>query len=110
MKEHYSSVEDFKSEYSYGRLFSWESMDGNEKFMGLEFQYKDHYYRICREPNGVFHVMEMIEKKTSYPCCDYFEDIGWYGSIDELLDNCVINAEKFQTVIISPELVILSKD
>ena len=78
--------------------------------MGLEFLYKSHYYRFCREPNGLFHVMEMVTQKKRYPDCDSFKDIGWYRSMDELLENCLINEERFKDVIVSEELRILSRD
>lgn len=110
MKENFTTLDDFRNEYSYGRLFSWESPDGEEKYMGLEFLYKGHYYRFCKEPNRLFHVMEMITDKKSYPDCDSFRDIGWYKSMDELIENCSIHTERFKDVIVSRELVILSKD
>ena len=78
--------------------------------MGLEFLYKGHYYRFFREPNGLFHVMEMVTQKKRYPDCDSFKDIGWYRSMDELLENCLINEERFKDVIVSEELRILSRD
>ena len=110
MKENFTTIDDFKNDYSYGRLFSWESPDGEEKYMGLEFLYKSHYYRFCREPNSLFHVMEMVTEKKRYPDCDSFKDIGWYRSMDELLENCLINEERFKDVIVSEELRILSRD
>lgn len=110
MKENFTTIDDFKNDYSYGRLFSWESPDGEEKYMGLEFLYKGHYYRFCREPNSLFHVMEMVTEKKRYPDCDSFKDIGWYRSMDELLENCLINEERFKDVIVSEELRILSRD
>ena len=58
----------------------------------------------------MFHVMEMMTKERKYPDCDSFRDIGWYRTIDELLENCQIGEEPFHSVITFPELVILSRD
>ena len=54
--------------------------------------------------------MEMMTKEKKYPDCDSFRDIGWYRTIDELLENCQIGEEPFHSVITFPELVILSRD
>ena len=65
---------------------------------------------LLSEPDGMFHVMEMMTKERKYPDCDSFRDIGWYRTIDELLENCQIGEEPFRSVITSPGLVILSRD
>lgn len=117
-KNEYKSLDSFIYEYSDGKAFSWQDPNGIERFMGLEFCYKGHYYRLCREPldcvpeteSGRFHVMEMMMKKEEYPSCDYYEDIGWYDSLQSVLDNCFLQDTPFKTVIMADDTEILSKD
>ncbi len=69
-KNEYTSIDTFIDEYATGKSFSWQSPDGVERFMGIEFLYNGHYYRLCNEPKGCepegargqFHVVEMIFK------------------------------------------------
>lgn len=46
----YNNLDEFIDEYATGKSFSWQNSDHKERYMGIEFSYKDVYYRICREP------------------------------------------------------------
>lgn len=37
----YTSPETFIDEYATGKSFSWQNPDGVERFMGIEFCYRD---------------------------------------------------------------------
>ena len=45
----YTNLEEFIYEYESGRSIPSDNSD-RQKFMGIEFRYKDVYYRMCREP------------------------------------------------------------
>lgn len=119
----YNSFEDFYYEYAYGPAFSWEDENHIRRFMGIEFKYNGRYYRMCREPLteeeypvlpdgriGLYDVMEMHCAKTTYPGCDYFETLGWYANLDDLLEQCYLQGKKFREVIMADETEILSQD
>lgn len=119
----YESLDDFIYEYSVGREFSWQNEEQRERFMGLEFEYGGVYYRLCREPfeegytpilpngkPGLYNVTIMHCKKYGYPSADEFESIGWYDSMDSLLNDCFINDKSFREVIMDDETQILGKD
>ena len=90
---------------------------------GIEFRYKDVYYRMCREPQdeknviilpdgrtGQYDVVILHCEKTGYPMSESFELIGWYSDLEDVLDNCVIQGRKFRDVIMDDETEILGKD
>ena len=117
-KNEYKSLDSFIYEYADGKAFSWQDPNGIERFMGLEFCFEGHYYRLCREPidcvpkeaSGRFHVMEMIMIKEEYPLCDHYADIGWYDSLQSVLEKCILHGTSFKTVIMADDTEILSKD
>lgn len=119
----YNSLDDFIYEYSVGREFSWQNSDHRERFRGIEFKSKGIYYRMCREPyddknspvlsngkKGIYNVMIMHCEKTGYPTADCFESIGWYDSLDSVLETCILNGHKFAEVIMAEDTQILGKD
>ena len=99
----------------------WNPSEG--KWLGLEFEYKGKIYRFQTGPmfekekpvlpngkQGEFCVYEMVCKKESYPFCDRYELIGWYSDMDDVLENCVIDGEKFKNVIQDDNTRILAQD
>lgn len=118
-KNIYTSLETFIDEYATGKSFSWQNPDGVERFMGIEFCYRDYYYRLCNEPKGCvpegakgrFHVVEMIiEKGERYPFYDHYDEIGWYATLNDVLKECMIQNTPFEEVIMDTETEILSQD
>ena len=119
----YSSLEQFVYEYESGRAPSIDD-EHPRKFMGIEFYYHGTYYRMCREPFdsdderpklengklGYYEVTIMHCDTVDYPSCDYFESIGWYSDIYDLLDHCIINGKPFREVIMADETRIMSQD
>ena len=111
----YTNLEEFIYEYESGRSIPSDNLD-RQKFMGIEFRYKDVYYRMCREPQdeknviilpdgrtGQYDVVILHCEKTGYPMSESFELIGWYSDLEDVLDNCVIQGRKFRDVIMDDE-------
>ena len=110
-KNEYNNLNEFIYEYDSGRHSSIDDNHGR-KFMGIEFKYKNIYYRMCREPENYkpYQVSIMHCDKFGYPIADEFEIIGSYNDIYDLLDNCIIDNEYFKVVIMDDSTEILSQD
>ena len=119
----YESLDEFIYEYCKGREFSWQNEEHKERFMGIEFLYNGVYYRMCREPYnekmtpilnngkpGLYDVMIIHCKKSGYPVAEQFEILGWYESLEDVLDNCILQGKPFRKVIMDDSTRILSKD
>lgn len=90
--------------------------------MGLEFKYKDSYFRMCREiitneeavllddKKAVYHVMIMKFTKHHYPIADEFVTVGWYADMNSLLNECTIMGKSFREIVSDDDTEILSKD
>jgi hypothetical protein len=110
----YENLEQFIYEYNSGRMASNENHA--RKFMGIEFLYKNIYYRMCREPlfedkNSAFYQVSIMHcEKFGYPIADEFEILGNYKDIYDLLDNCIISGKSFKEVILDDKTKILSQD
>ena len=122
-KNEYNTINEFVYEYCKGREFSWENSDLRERYMGIEFCNKGVYYRMCREPYdperspilkngkpGLYKVMIMHLGQGGYPVANSYECVGWYDSMDSLLDDCVLQGKTFRDVIMDDETEILGKD
>lgn len=122
-KNEYKTIEEFVYEYCKGREFSWDNSDLRERYMGIEFCNGGIYYRMCREPYdaerspilengkpGLYKVMIMHLGQGGYPVADSYECVGWYDSMDSLLDKCIIQGKTFRELIMDDETEILSKD
>lgn len=118
----YHSLNQFIYEYESGPAPSLDD-EHPRKYMGIEFKYHGQYYRMCREPLsdderpklsdgrlGFYEVSLMHCEKESYPGCDYFESLGWYSDIYDLLENCYIDGHPFKDVIMADETQIMSQD
>lgn len=117
----YNSLQDFIAEYTGGEKMYWD--DGTVHYIGIEFMYNGVYYRMCGHPclekdfpilpngkKGKYTVLIMHCKKQHYPGYDFYESIGWYADMDDLLENCIIQGKKFRDVIMDDSTEILSKD
>ena len=100
----------------------------SESFIGVEFKFRANFYRITRVPTlddegtlslrkkfnkkvGKYEVMKLPIKK--YP--DHYEEtldifIGIYDTIDDLLENFLIEGVVFKEVVTSSETVFLGFD
>lgn len=118
----YHSLDQFIYEYKNGPAFSVDE-EHPRKYMGIEFKYHKHYYRMCREPLsdkerpklsngrlGFYEVSLMHCEKKGYPICDRFESLGWYSDIYDVLENCHIDGHSFKEVIMADETQIMSQD
>lgn len=118
----YNNLDEFIYEYDSGRSIPSDNLD-RQKFMGIEFKYNGTYYRMCREPQdnndivilndgrpGVYDVMILHCENTGYPMSERSELIGWYADLDDVLDNCIIQGQKFRDIIMADVTEILGKD
>ena len=119
----YEALDDFIYEYEQGKEFSWQNDEHRERFMGIEFSYKNRFYRMCREPYdemntpvledgnpALYDVMIIHCEKRGYPRVDRYEVIGWYRNLQDVLDNCIIDARPFKEIIMDDQTAILGKD
>ena len=97
-------------------LFLGKTLIGQKGSWVQSFFYNGHYYRLCNEPKGCepkgargqFHVLEMIFKNgEKYPGYDHYDEIGWYASLYEVLNECWIQNRPFREVIMDPDTEIL---
>ena len=118
----YSCLEDFIYEYESGKSIPSDNLE-RPKYMGIEFKYKDTYYRMCREPMdennkvilddgrvGRYDVMITHCEQTGYPLAESFELIGWYADLNDVLENCILQNKKFKDVIMGDMTEILGQD
>lgn len=105
----YNSLDEFIDEYGSGE---WNPSLGH--YIGIEFKYKNKSYRMCCEPNqgyskeeakAPFHVYQIIDIDKS----EYLT-IGMYSSLQEVLNNCLIDGVLFKDVIMDDSTYIDSKD
>ena len=119
----YNSLEEFIFEYCKGREDSSSNNEHKQRFMGIEFKSNGIIYRMCREPfdekytpilpngkPGLYNVMIMHCEKKGYPMADTFESIGWYDSLESMLDSCKLGNNLFKEVIVAEDTEILGKD
>lgn len=115
-KNEYDTLDEFCREYDE---VDYKNQRG---FMGIEFTYRDVYYRMCREPipetdrpilsngkRGRYRVVIVHWKDGWFSDFEY-ELIGWYEDINDLLDNCRLGDMKFKDVIMADETEIIGKD
>lgn len=93
---------------------------------GIEFKYKDRIFRITRDSTGRESELKQRFNKTSSAYIQFFEipiqqypdasgiDIdlylGFFDSINELLDEGNINGIKLRDILVSEETVVLAID
>lgn len=120
-KNEYDDLEQFIYEYCSGPAPSDDTH--GRKYMGIEFEYHKTYYRMCREPLddaerpvlannklGYYNVTIMHCDTMGYPMADYFESIGWYSDIYDLMEHCIIGGKTFKDIIMADDTVILGQD
>ena len=110
----YSNLQEFIDEYDY------ESQKDCEKHIGLEFKYAGINYRMCCEPipekdlpildDGKIgrYDVNIIHWKTDTEF--EYELIGWYSSLEDLLNNCKIGDKSFKEIIMDDNTEITGKD
>jgi hypothetical protein len=99
----YSSIEKFKDEYTGVRD------PKNGKWIGLEFCYKNTYYRLNYE--NVITIQKMtFEKCETYPIVSGYELLGNYSSMDECLSNFKIGDKCLEFILTSDDVEFLGKD
>lgn len=112
----YNNLQEFIEEYD-GKKYK-----AHRSFIGIEFTYRNIYYRMCREPladdelptlsdgtKGHYRVVIVHWKNGWFSDFDY-ELIGWYHNIEDLLNNCNLNGQPFRDVIMANETKIIGKD
>lgn len=107
----YNSFEEFYEEYNHDR----DVLNGH--YIGLEFKYKEKYYRLSHDFSNSdqnneykYFAYEIIQDKNS----SYFEGLhkllGKYHNLDEALNEWIIDEKQFKEVIMLDETKILGKD
>lgn len=104
----YKNLDQFIEEYRYDRdIFL-------EHYTGIEFKYNDKYFRLSHEYSN--NNNSEVFKYYLYEIKDYKNDkisyinIGKYRDLDEVLDNCLIDGNKFKEIITNEKTIILGKD
>ena len=115
-KNEYHSLQEFVEEYD-GKEYK-----DQQSFIGIEFTYNNVYYRMCREPfppdafpilpdgrKGRYRVV-IVHWKDGWLSDFEYELIGWYATLDDLLNICMIQGRPFAEVIMDDATKIISKD
>lgn len=113
---YYSNLQQFYDEYSDIPIANIR------KFIGIEFIYKNKYYRMCNEPkgsgvpcdsNGTELSFAVYEVDWHGNICGHnftYTPLGFYHDLDEVLDNCIIQGRKFKDIIMDDNTEIISQD
>lgn len=123
-KNGFESLADFCKQYEQG---DWTTciIDGKEiiHWGGLEFQYDHKYYRLNRfasEANefpilqngkkAQYEVFICHRDTCDFSSSDFYTRIGFYASMNDLLENCYIDGKKFKTVIVDKNTILEGQD
>ncbi|MDD6727969.1 MAG: hypothetical protein PUE08_01945 [Eubacteriales bacterium] len=99
----YNNISEFISQYSG----TWSP--SNEQWLGLEFRYKDEYYRFDSGDN--FSVSKIIfSDSDTYPMSSGYEPLIESETLESLLKKKMISNLTFADVIMADETEILAKD
>ncbi len=116
-KNEYASLQEFCQEYDENYY-----NEDVEKHMGIEFIFNEVYYRLCREPlddsqlpvlsNGKKAKIDVniVHWKDGFGSDFSYELIGWYDSLNDVLDNCIIQGKSFREIIMDDTTEIIGKD
>lgn len=107
-KNEYNALEYFRLEYSDTEISEIEN------HIGIDFNYKGTDYRMCREPgwpvgSKCYHVVQIVSAHDKFQYPQPIE-IGWYFSIEDVLENCYIEGRQFKEIIMDDNTEILGKD
>lgn len=110
----FNDLQEFIDEYDYA------SEKDCEKHIGIEFEYKSVYYRVCREPLPEEQLPVLEDGRLGRysvqiihwlaPTEFDYELIGWYADMNSLLEDCVIDGRKFKDIIMDDDTRIDGKD
>ena len=108
----YKNLQDFINEYD--DLYHGELV---EKLIGIDFKYKDNFYRMCKEPISE-DLLPTKDGKICHICTyknttDMFLDSDvqeWYFDLYDCLENWIIEGIKFKNVISDPDTMIVDQD
>jgi len=97
-------------------------------FLGVDFRFRGQLYRITRSPTldkeATDHLKNKFNKSIGeyevikYPVREYGESFVWdtnifiglYDTIEDLLNNCLIDGVPVRTIVTSNETVFLGTD
>lgn len=112
-KNFYNTIDDFLDNMD-------ERRKDKNKFVAIEFEYKENLYRINNEyltPTfayrvpGVKFMVFLVHLNWVDGWCDPdYKTIGEYSNMDELLEKCKINGEFLRDILVSPETEIVTQD
>lgn len=109
MKNNNYTLNDFIREYKGDYCQEYET------YIGMEFMYKNTWYRMSREvgDNDRFYLIKVSlidEKKPGYSENLKYEILAIYDTIYELLESRAIDNKLFQDILFDEETEILSQD
>ncbi len=94
----YEDINEFILEYSANYN---ENIENNR---GMDFLYKEQKYRLCREYENTFYVYQIINDND-------FVILNICNSMDELLENRIIDNTPFKNIIMDEQnTIIYGKD
>ncbi len=112
-KNFYNTIDDFLDNMD-------ERRKDKNKFVAIEFEYKENLYRINNEyltPTfayrvpGVKFMVFLVHLNWVDGWCDPdYKTIGEYSNMDELLEKSKINGEFLRDILVSPETEIVTQD
>ena len=107
MNEYKYTLEDFLLEY--GTKYSPDY----ETYIGLDFDYKNKSYRLCREADDKFYLWKVSiinPKKPGYVDNLNFDTLGIYDTIDDLLNSTVIDDRPLKELLFCSDTEITGQD
>lgn len=102
---HYVTIEEFLEQYNSGMRDP-----ANNKWYGLEFRYKQSFYRLDVSGKKYSLIKLIIDDGKEYPDIVRYETIQDYESMDSLLSATAIEGVPFAKIIISKETELLGQD
>lgn len=123
MRNDFESADDFIRHYQIHENAGRYLPDGTILYMGLEFIWKEKFYRLSRGPimfpkapvleNGkpaAFEMAEILTTRQLYPVQYGYRHIGWYQDLEDVLDHCLIDGTVFRDIISDPDLETIGMD
>ena len=115
-KNEYENLKQFYDE------FCGEPNPDGDTSIGVEFVYNKTYDRMCHEPDWAnlpkdesgkqyeFAVYEVDWHGERFNPNFTYTVIGLYHSLDAVLENCILQEQKFKDVIMNDETKIICRD
>lgn len=104
MNNSYTSINEFKQEYSGKRD------PANEKWYGLEFMFANKYYRFeyIKDQISLFEIN--ITKDCQYPDIKSYNLINTFSNIDDALKYVITDGVILEEMILDENTVFLGQD